>query len=461
MTASTVYSASLPLEQFPYVGWVPTVNGQLSFRHVGEGRSPTASIYANITTELNRFVLAYQMRPLSDVLFQSVIHYVCSISGKFWFVLAAKTRERPGETDELIGLIGIYKSREDWRGNAESSVRGAIKHLNEELRFSLEPIRDRTIETTFIEADRGIAETTDIQIAFHLFRNGKVFFSKPAFRNSELEYASRNYAESCGHDFARWIADQCYFFLRDIAHRHQHHTPTSDTILILQKRDREDLQWRKNIIFSLYYFIIRSRRFSDLTSLYQSLGVQAYAMAFKSICEDELHERFREVPSYKDAALAQSISARAEEERARRSDSSRMATLKLARAANWRTFALAIVAIVIATLALLIQPRINDSDRQRFPQLNQFSDYAAEHFLTVLGTCLVLIFLVWVGTRAGWTARSSWTRDLLEVSNVKRRRFAFIYAGAGVLVALATFWVAKLALRDIWEAILDFWRLAA
>lgn len=450
-------SERIPLDQYPYAGWIPTANGRLSFRHIGEARHPTEAIYANVATDRSRLILAYQRRPLSDVLFQTIIHYLCDISGDFWFVIAAKSDEEPSAAVEMKGFIAIYKSRDDWR-TYEASVRDTIRSINVG-RFSLSEDRDEIIERSFTNVQAAVNATADIRIAFHLFRSGEVFFSGPAFRDPELDYASENYAAEYGHDFPKWVADQAYFFLRDISHTHQHHAPSSDTILMLQSRDSQDVNWRRRVIFSLYHQVIRSKRFGDAPSAYQALGIQAYCMSFKSICASSPAWKPENFPTFNDAALTQSLEARAQEELARYAENSGNATIRLARAANWRTFALALVAIIIASLAILIQPRINSNESDKFPVLNAWSDFAAEHFTTVFATCLLGLGLVWMLTHSGWAIRLTFARDLLEISNIRRRRFVVIYFASALAAALVTFWAAKLAIRDIADAAMDFLRL--
>ena len=228
---------------------------------------------------------------------------------------------------------------------------------------------------------------------------------------------------------------------------------------MLQSRDSQDVNWRRRVIFSLYHQVIRSKRFGDAPSAYQALGIQAYCMSFKSICASSPAWKPENFPTFNDAALTQSLEARAQEELARYAENSGNATIRLARAANWRTFALALVAIIIASLAILIQPRINSNESDKFPVLNAWSDFAAEHFTTVFATCLLGLGLVWMLTHSGWAIRLTFGRDLLEISNIRRRRFVVIYFASALAAALVTFWAAKLAIRDIADAAMDFLRL--
>ena len=173
---------------FPFAGWVPTVNGHLSFRHIGEARHPTKSVYANIATEKRRLILGVQRRPLSDVLFQWIIHYFGSIEGSFWFVIAADAPGSPGDIDEVLGSVFVYKSTEDWKKHRAEVLR-PIDHLNAN-RLSLDAQRDATSEETFELAKEHLGRSADIRIDFILNRSGEVFFARPLFQDSNLEYAS-------------------------------------------------------------------------------------------------------------------------------------------------------------------------------------------------------------------------------------------------------------------------------
>src|SRR5690349_21101683 len=87
--------ASSDNSRYAYVGWIPTANGRLSFRHIGETRHPTPSKYANVATTRDRIVLAYQRRNLSDSVFRTITDRVSSRSGDFWFAVSARSTAAP------------------------------------------------------------------------------------------------------------------------------------------------------------------------------------------------------------------------------------------------------------------------------------------------------------------------------------------------------------------------------
>jgi hypothetical protein len=276
-----------PCEEYPYAGWIPTANGHLSFRHIGESQHPTESVYTNLTVNRRRLILGFQRRPLSDVLFKTVLHYIYKINGDFWFAIAASSEGVPGDTEEITGSVYIYKTEKDWKVS-NNLARNAIAVMNNN-RLSMRADRTALLETTFSESETAIKRAADIKIDFWLNRSGEIFLAKPDFQDPDLERASQNYAVDLGHDLSLWMANQTYFFLRDISHGHQHHIPSADTIIILQDRVQGDkITWRRNIIYSLQHYIIRAKRGADAKSLAQAAGVLSYCMSFEALCRHHI-----------------------------------------------------------------------------------------------------------------------------------------------------------------------------
>jgi hypothetical protein len=115
-------------------------------------------------------------------------------------------------------------------------------------------------------------------------------------------------------DLSEIIAAQFYYFVRDITHTHQHHHRDTDTILSIYK-STNDVDWRKNVLFSLYNHIIARKRTADLKESIDSLGILAYARAFYIASQNRLtstglwakHER--NFPTFTDEPLIASINA--------------------------------------------------------------------------------------------------------------------------------------------------------
>jgi hypothetical protein len=172
-------SSDLPNQtEYPYAGWVPTVNGELSFRHIGESTNPTPAIYSNATTDQERIVLAYQHRPLSDVLFGRPLQWLLRFEGSFYFVLATTSVGPPGDTDEMRGQIYIYKTKGDWVQNGRRSIRPRLRRIRD-LALSLDIDRYAQMRTLYQEAVNDLQRTADIDLKFVLFRSGETFFLNP------------------------------------------------------------------------------------------------------------------------------------------------------------------------------------------------------------------------------------------------------------------------------------------
>lgn len=448
MTASTVSSAEPSLKRFPYAGWIPSANGRLSFRHIGESRNPSEAIYANVATNARRIILGYQRRDLSDLLFQTIIHYLCNIEDRFWFAIAATSSGTASDADEIAGRVYIYKSKEDWRSKAQPVVRTSINQLNNS-RLWLQDNRDQLVDQEFDRAKAVLDFTADVHADFLICRTGEVYVAPASFSDSELEYASIDYATSVRQDFPKWILDQCYFFLRDIAHRHQHHAPSSDTILILQHRDPPGVIWRRNIIFSLHHYIIRTRRFGDIRSLYQASGILAYCNSFRMICERHLSAQLAsQIPPFNDKSLRQSLEARSREQEQRIAALGTQAIIRLSK----RTVGISVFAVAIAVLIMLLQPQF---EKGEIPELTAVGNVIRGHLLGTISTLFTSLCIIWIFTSDRWI-EWRFSRDVLEAANVRRRGAAFVFFLLGLAVIAFTAWLALPAYHDAYTI---FWGL--
>jgi hypothetical protein len=101
-------------------------------------------------------------------------------------------------------------------------------------------------------------------------------------------------------DLSDLMAAQFYYFVRDITHTHQHHHRHTDTILSVY-RSTNDVDWRKNVLFSLYNHIIARKRATELAETVDSLGILAYAQAFYIASRNRLTSKgiwAREKPNF-------------------------------------------------------------------------------------------------------------------------------------------------------------------
>ncbi|WP_256753317.1 hypothetical protein [Mesorhizobium sp. Mes31] len=265
-----------------YRGWVPTVNGRLSFKLIGESRYPSEADYANFSTVSHQYALAVQTRNLSDVLFDRFLSALLSVSGEFNFYLCGRSRRGPGSADAyLIGKLYVF------RRFCEGSyaVSGGIKHLLTQMRNTTFLDQDDGAQSSYLSAHDLLASNCDISADFVLRRNGMISISKLAWSDNEFARNSVDYEQDRHVDLEQSVADQLYFFVRDISHQHQHHGPDADTIITTHRSQADNLQWCNGVIYSLYFHIINIKRRSDPIEHVRVLGILAYLQSFKKVAE--------------------------------------------------------------------------------------------------------------------------------------------------------------------------------
>lgn len=411
--------ASSDNSRYAYVGWIPTANGRLSFRHIGETRHPTPSKYANVATTRDRIVLAYQRRNLSDSVFRTITDRVSSRSGDFWFAVSARSTAAPSDVEgHVCGQVHIFKSKEDWRSGPEATVRKAIDELNE-ARLSLAANRNQTLDAAYKWADDALKKHADIILEFEIIRDGELRVSLPHFSDQDLAYASRAFAEQDGHDFDKWIADQAYFFLRDISHKHQHHDDAVDTILILQKAGDDDVAWRRNIIFSLHFYIISARRTRDARSLIRALGILAYYKSFAALSKIKLGDLFNQIPVFQDEALKDSLNAAIDE----RAFMDGVEQRQTDRTTNFRVMTLAVIAPILALIGVAIQPHIGGLENERdFPAINAVANFVSGNAIRLCTFTVLALLVLWtINSTLSAASRGAHARQLLSLGVVNER----------------------------------------
>jgi hypothetical protein len=433
-----VHSAEPARSRFPYAGWIPTVAGRLSFRHIGESRHPERSVYANLALSDRRIILAYQKRPLSDVvLAKSIIHFILALSGNFWFVLEASSKEPPGKETELEGTIFIYKSREDWKSKAKNTIRAGIYALND-LNFIVGPPKDAQANALLQTAQTHLSNSFDISVEFVLRRNGDTYFSEPHFADPELKRASEAFAAEWAQELSKWVSDQAYFFLRDLCHKHQHHPQTDDTIIILQKRGHDEIEWRERVLFSLYYYIIGAKRVDEIFHCIRAIGVLAYCASFTENSKRQLGARAGELPVFNSDALLDSLKSRISDIETQKREIEAAVISNLSR----RAIYFAAIASLIAAVAFLIQPYMSRSSTPPSHQLvllNQIAVWVSNNILTIAGL-IVLATIFIIGSTSRFVVEKKWSRSLLEIGSARPGKGVLFYFVLATAVLGGTIW---------------------
>lgn len=72
-----------------------------------------------------------------------------------------------------------------------------------------------------------------------------------------------------------------------MAHVHQHHSPTSDTILEVTDANDPETSWKRETQYALYRWVIQQKRSKHRGSYINAKGVLAYASSFQTLhCQD-------------------------------------------------------------------------------------------------------------------------------------------------------------------------------
>lgn len=319
-----------------YSGWVPTVTGNLSFTTIGCGSFPTKSLRRD--TE-NGYAV-YQRRDLLDVLVpyaddaqvaaffrEHIANWVLGISGKFSFVLLAETAE---SSDACSGKILMI---------SDAVSPGVGKLIRAQFTDSIADTSRRQIEEV---CSSGILFTAK----FRLERRGHVEIETD-------DAATKEYADSASLDHL--LANQAFYFLKDIAHVHQHHEPKHDAITEVHRVEADDTQWIYSTEHDLYRAIIRYKRFRNEKALFRASGILAYAKSFER-CYSKQTDSPR---SYNAKDLEQSLQVSREE--IKHFDQKRLSRIETFRNFFFALFGLIASASFLARYEENFSPEVNTS----------------------------------------------------------------------------------------------------
>jgi hypothetical protein len=140
-----------------------------------------------------------------------------------------------------------------------------------------------------------------------LRRTGIVWVS-PNYAASDIafseEYDSPEHPPS--DDDIRYLANQVFFFLKDISHVHRHHPPGSDTITEVARLDARKT-WAIDTHYRMHRKIVEMRRSKDPKALYKTTGLLAYLSAFSKAIPSEWGRRGRGPLTYNNVEIEASI----------------------------------------------------------------------------------------------------------------------------------------------------------
>jgi hypothetical protein len=231
--------------------------------------------------------------------------------GDFVYVALCKAipfGDRPQEA--LAGSVYIIQRKVHW-AEAEQAV-DALKRL---LRGYVDPEESGQL-STFIELEwnnciRELKRQCAFEVQVEICRSGRTTIEVDdqdlTNPNRPSLGATPQLRERCAHR----LAAQIFYFLRDIGHHHQHHDPSTDTIVDLFRFDGvDDFSWRQQVLYNIYRTIIQYKRNPQNKQFHECLGLLAYASTFQEVSKQELDPAsVKRLPYFNDAGLERSLSS--------------------------------------------------------------------------------------------------------------------------------------------------------
>lgn len=261
-----------------FKSWVPTVTGQLSFTVIGRTDWPTRCVsLSRLSAKSAQGAIFVQERYTHDFALPFVGLPASWLDWIFWNV-------------HILGLEPISGRHSYFcivdKPSSEADVgltvlTGKIfpvvcdKHAKRSVDRARTRVLDAkhvdSIETISSEVSKDIYGLFPVEASFSLHRNGE--FSLVV----EKSESAINFENLNDTDIERYAA-QCFYFVRDISHNHQHHHGSNDLIVRLH---RDDETWNKNVYYDLFRSVIQFKRLKTDFHITNASGVLAYSESFR------------------------------------------------------------------------------------------------------------------------------------------------------------------------------------
>ncbi len=204
-------------------------------------------------------------------------------------------------------------------------------------------------------------------------------------RDGKVEISLNNLSEAEAQD----VASQIFFFIRDVCHVHQHHAPTSDTILDVVPSSEGDTHWKRETLYSLFRWVIQQKRSRSPSAFVDAKGVLAYARAF---AEKHCGAAEREIglPQYLREATIESLDAglaRAEFEEKQKG--------KLSAAFFNRIIPVSALLLAFLSPFYRTPDAIGATDQEIL--VAKFADWLNAHIIDISASVVFVVFLANVG----------------------------------------------------------------
>ena len=284
-----------------YAGWVPNVRSHLSFSVIGASRRALA--YSRpYRAGTRRLAIAIERRTSNDLpLPTTLVRWWDRELTQDWLMEGLThpaAKWRPGTQGEdamdrqgmLLGTVHIIPWQTDRERHRDQKL--AIGEIRDEITLAPAQPTDARLDALHEEVLSIVkAKVVDrIEIRFALMRSGelRLWYDDLALPRIDERFDGAEAPED-GRDPFKQLAEQAYFFIKDVVHDHTHHEPSSDQITPLTETTANtadpshggDVAWRRETVWSLSREIERLNRDGGLVDQRRSLGIIAYAQAFQ------------------------------------------------------------------------------------------------------------------------------------------------------------------------------------
>ncbi len=292
--------------------WLPTVTGRLSFSSFGHSLHPSPTEYTNRAAADERCLVCSQGRIGIDATIPlSLAQAIWDRDGDLVYVALCKAVAIGQRRQEaLTGHVFIVQRKVAWQ-EAEQIVE-ALRRL---LASYVDPERSGQL-STFIENEwdnciRELKRRCAFEVEVEICRSGKTTITVDEESLTNPNRPSLGNTRQLQERFAHRLAAQVFYFLRDIGHHHQHHDPTTDTIVDLFRFDgSDDFSWREQVLYNIYRTIIQYKRNPQNKQFHECLGLLAYASTFQEVSKQELDPTTaQQLPYFHAIGLERSLSS--------------------------------------------------------------------------------------------------------------------------------------------------------
>ncbi len=419
------------------VGWIPNVGGRLSFSHIGHTNHPRKCGGLNESDSVGRVILCTQERPSFDALVPSAyVKFVYGYETTVHFVLIAETSAVDSDAQgKLKGVVlafnpnrwvrpdGSTPSPAEWLSNALHEISNSAPssaELATKLRGSLEEITAKLSPFAAYVVDCEIFRSGKAALSLNTVASGLTF--APSIASPSVEMQDRD---------IRYICNQAFMFLKDVAHNHRHHHKKQDTITLAYPEDVE-LSWIRDTAYAIHRRVIVKRRSAEPKDFYEALGLMAYMASLKKLADAEYDKA---ADDQKDVVSGAKIAA---SYNLKETEDSIKATLEHRRwrRTQWNIVITAVPAIIVSVGSLVKPADVSSAPNTIFGAIAAISRLVFPYDIygaMALAIALTLVPWAYGALNPAALPPINYAKRILILLKQKDQAFALTFIGGGLL----------------------------